>query len=942
MSGKTLAGLTGAILTVGSFAYGDWTVRSTCGTNGVIAPSGIVHPGGTPASFTVTAAPAYHIAEVYTNGVPYGFLAAQNVTQTVASVSLGVLSDHATVHAEFSRDEVSGYALGAAPAAPSIIPAVFRMDVSNLWGYAACGAMPVDNSNQWAAALADGWTWPPLGGAMPVQCDSAALVVAYPPLKRPPAPLDLHVAALPGGSEFDLFWRFDDSHAEAREALVEYRDLDVPNSVFTSVGLIACDTPFTNAFTLTTGKRYAFRIAAKGNGYFSDYSEPFVLSTYVTNGLAPTPGLSPVDNVVTVRADVAGLDWPAGGATAVIHGSQSGTRSTNAIPVFGGKAFAVAAGPLFPGEEAWVVVTAQTNGPHATAATPHAWQAVGGVRFGGGTFNAQAAPRFYRAVLADLNGDDKLDCWAVTATNKSSLTYYRCELWTNNEATPFPLSKAWTNGVTRTDMPIALCAADVNGDGRSDILCGWSNGEIELYRNDGSGIWAPESVATNAGQNDLCAADMDLDGDVDLIVGVNGPNRIYLNNGTGHFALARETWDEANTVALAVADLNGDGLPDVACADRDVGYSVWLNAGAGRLRQRLQDWTGANPDAPSTVTDVEAADLDKDGDTDLIFAHNGIENQVWLNTGGAVFTADQAFDNGGNTTILKVGDVRGSGNRACVWGNNPGLRVWQRGDSQVKEEDGIGGISDLALGDLSGDDALDILVCGTTTKYFINRPPPPAVSGFTLSGLGDTWLSFSWLLSEAATGCIVYRIDINPLGSAVTQRLGVVNGCTFSNLTLNAIYRCSICATNEWGAGPWVNPEIVAQTGDNGVLRGVPRSWFADFFPDRPFTLANLDTDDDGDGRTTWEEYVGNSDPRDSDSVFEITGVLPTATGVALSWPGSEGRLYSVERAPALNTGWQEIDTLPGQSGTNAYEVNRQPGVGAGFFRIRVQLSDAP
>ncbi len=117
-----------------------------------------------------------------------------------------------------------------------------------------------------------------------------------------------------------------------------------------------------------------------------------------------------------------------------------------------------------------------------------------------------------------------------------------------------------------------VCLGDVDEDGRVDVFLASTLGPNTLYRN--LGDWKFEDRTAAAGlaapgrEASGCAlADINGDGHLDLIlVSITGPNAIFLNDGTGHFAEHRDLGldpEGKGSTTLALADVDGDGWLDL-------------------------------------------------------------------------------------------------------------------------------------------------------------------------------------------------------------------------------------------------------------------------------------------------------------------------------------------------------------------------------------------
>jgi hypothetical protein len=137
---------------------------------------------------------------------------------------------------------------------------------------------------------------------------------------------------------------------------------------------------------------------------------------------------------------------------------------------------------------------------------------------------------------------------------------------------------------------------DVDGDGDEDLVTSNDSAEVELgehiFVNDGTGQFSDETEDRWPGQapygyddNNVVFLDVDSDGDADFLVGsLDGPDRILLNDGAGHFSVneqIREGAPTTGTLWLAVADLNGDDRLDLVETQGEVDWPDFVYLGLG-------------------------------------------------------------------------------------------------------------------------------------------------------------------------------------------------------------------------------------------------------------------------------------------------------------------------------------------------------------------------
>ncbi|MFF4323365.1 FG-GAP-like repeat-containing protein [Streptomyces sp. NPDC001568] len=222
---------------------------------------------------------------------------------------------------------------------------------------------------------------------------------------------------------------------------------------------------------------------------------------------------------------------------------------------------------------------------------------------------------------ADLNGDGHLD---LVTSNSSAGTL---SVLLGDGDGGFGTASSVSAGMT---LPSKVRLADVNEDGKQDavIVAPGTPGRVAVLLGDGAGGFAAANLLS-AGSNLTSASVADLNGDghVDLVVSSSGTSEVVVfeGDGTGAFGgpLAFGLNGGTNPYAAAVADLNGDGRPDVVTANSNSSAtfvkdaSVLLNATNRTPTAANDSYDHVGADTPLVVgaPGVLGNDTDPDGGT---------------------------------------------------------------------------------------------------------------------------------------------------------------------------------------------------------------------------------------------------------------------------------------------------------------------------------------
>ena len=470
---------------------------------------------------------------------------------------------------------------------------------------------------------------------------------------------------------------FQPGAAGPRSASLLFYDgaLDSPQSVALSGWGWANPLPsVTQAITpaaLTAGSVAPEIVRVTGAGFLTDSivqlnGKPLV--TRVQNGNTALAFVSP--NLMATASS----GWitvvnpaPAGGASNAVP-ITTGTPTSNVVT----KRSDLAVGAVSPGAGSPATAITDLNGDGiADLAVLNSGDGTLSVFLGDGKGGftllqpiALPGPGPIAIVTLDVNLDGKTDL-AIANSGNSTVSILLGDGKGNFSAVP----AAATVGQT----PIALAAGDFNRDGIPDVaVVGSGNGAgtpgtLTILLGDGAGglsnFGSPASPGNFA--DAIAAADFNGDGYPDLAVGAMLDNtlKIYLGDGTGNFTVTGTPVGVANPVAIVAGDFNNDGVPDLAVASGGfVGghpnhyANVLLGDGKGGFVPASALITGANP------LGLVAADFNNDGKIDLATA-NYVDHTVsiFLGDGTGNFTATATPATGAGPLALGAADFNGDG-----------------------------------------------------------------------------------------------------------------------------------------------------------------------------------------------------------------------------------------------------------------------------------------
>lgn len=297
--------------------------------------------------------------------------------------------------------------------------------------------------------------------------------------------------------------------------------------------------------------------------------------------------------------------------------------------------------------------------------------------------------------FADVDGDGDVDAIVANLGPEQLLLNDGNGFFSDASTTHLPPPLGFFD-----DISAEARFADVDGDGDPDLLVANENpfnpaplggAQNRIWVNDGTGHFTDETAARFPARTDQTqghvSGDLDQDGDLDLIVVNIGQDFVLINDGTGHFmdeTASRFPPSADSTRKGVLADFDGDGCLDLFMGNsRNQQNRLYFNDCGGAF---VDGTTGNVPERADTTTDVDVVDPDDDGDWDLYLTNAGDflvghgflgDQSVYLRNNGHGKFQDKTGVHfpqvSAPSTNAEFGDVDGDGDLDLLIGNSTSI-----------------------------------------------------------------------------------------------------------------------------------------------------------------------------------------------------------------------------------------------------------------------------
>ena len=389
----------------------------------------------------------------------------------------------------------------------------------------------------------------------------------------------------------------------------------------------------------------------------------------------------------------------------------------------------------------------------------------------------------YGIAVGDVNGDGKPDLvvtnWCIDETCQGGSIAILLGNGDGTFGSPLVYEQANRN-------PRVVAVADVNNDGKADIIVGFFSGEFGVLLGNGDGTFQGTvfySAGFYADFTSLVVADVNRDGKPDVIVSAGRGVQVFLGNGDGTFQPGVAYTAGEGPWSVAIADVNGDGILDLLATDSAPGWNTvagLLGNGDGTFRSASTYSSGG-----AYPLSIAVADVSGDHKPDVVVGNWGSSVAVLLGNGDGTFQPPVSYDSGPGPVAVAIADLNGDGKPDVISLNDGNYTVGVlvgNGDGtfQPKVLYGTGGgeqVGSVAVVDLNGDGSPDVVASLCSMQY---------CSEFTSHG------GVAVLLNNTPFCTTAPAVTVSAAPSFLWPPTGGMVPVTFSGTITNSQTGCSI------------------------------------------------------------------------------------------------------------------------------------------------------
>ncbi len=335
-----------------------------------------------------------------------------------------------------------------------------------------------------------------------------------------------------------------------------------------------------------------------------------------------------------------------------------------------------------------------------------------------GTPSRLAADEAATITVADVDGDGRHD---LVLTGGNGATVLEGAGYRPSATQPF----AGAGPVT------SILWGDLDDDGLLDAVMCTPDGATP-WRQHPRNAWNPNANLGSVPCEAAALVDADNDGDLDVLVTGRNGTELYNNNRDGSFrALGTEGFDDGHGRQLLVADLDNDRDLDIVILNRAPPHAVWQNDRTWRYRR----FPGLEDLRETSLEAVTAADTDGDGNPEIYGVNSRAHVMRW-SFDGAAWSPGEALVAGTTSAAsiaLDIADFDGDGDLELVRIVSDGIAVIDASTGEVVFEHAAHGVTSARVVNTdpdtgpalvtASDDGINLLPAGTGRYRFVFVSP---------------------------------------------------------------------------------------------------------------------------------------------------------------------------------------------------------------------------